>query len=269
VDGDKVLLVSKTDNKTLDQYVFQYFNAPLYVDRSEAIDAAAASQDNAGAQKVLIAALHDKFYGLQIKAIKALDMSNDAIHNDALPVLASLAQTDVNTLVRAAAITALGSLKMSGNVDLFKQALTSQSYAIDGAALVAINNIDPIEGFKLAKTFEADNKGPLTAALLNVYATDGGDTEWTYVYQNFHNAGRRVKPNIVGQFAAMVGRINSPAYAQQGITELKNYGMASRLRGGDKKAITLLTNIKAQRIKLNDTASANAADDAITQLKGH
>src|SRR6185437_1639556 len=116
VDADKVLLCVKTDNKTMDEFVFQYFHAPLYLDRLEAIDVAKSSQDNEGAQKVMIAALKDKYYGLRIKAINALNMNNDQIHNAALPVLASLAQTDKNTLVQAAAITVLGKLRASGNI---------------------------------------------------------------------------------------------------------------------------------------------------------
>src|SRR3984957_2305238 len=81
VDGDKVLLCAKTDTKTLDEFVFQYFNAPLYLDRFEAINAAAGHQSEKGAQKVMIAALKDKYYGLRIKTIKALNMNIDEIHN--------------------------------------------------------------------------------------------------------------------------------------------------------------------------------------------
>jgi aminopeptidase N len=118
VDGDKMLLVKKTDNKSIDEFTFQYFNAPLFLDRFEAITAAAKQQTNAGARKVIIAALKDKYYELRIKAIKAADMTNDDVRNAAVPVLVSLAQTDENTLVRAAAITALGKLKAAGNSNI-------------------------------------------------------------------------------------------------------------------------------------------------------
>ena len=265
VDGDKILLAKKTDNKSLDEYVFQYFNAPLFLDRYEAIDAAAKYQKDKGAQKVLIAALHDKYYRLQIKAINALDMSNDAIHNAALPVLASLAQTDVNTLVRAAAITVLGNLKASGNMDIFKQALNSQSYAIQGAALTAIGQLDAAEALKLAKGFESDNKDALTQALLLTYIKYGGEAQWPYLYETFHNATIRLKYHTLSNFADLTAHIQNPADAQQGITELKDLGIKYKqfLAG----PITgMLNKIKDQRIKMNDQASANAADDAIKQL---
>ncbi len=52
VDGDKVLLCAKTDNKSVDQFVFQYFNANLNLDRFEEIYASASNQSDKVAQKV-------------------------------------------------------------------------------------------------------------------------------------------------------------------------------------------------------------------------
>jgi aminopeptidase N len=64
-DGDKVLLAKMTDNKSLDELAFQYFNCPLYLDRREAIDSALANRSDPSAQRILIAALRDKYYGLR------------------------------------------------------------------------------------------------------------------------------------------------------------------------------------------------------------
>ncbi|MBS1504782.1 MAG: M1 family peptidase, partial [Bacteroidetes bacterium] len=87
VDGDKIILCQKKDNKTLDEFAFQYANAPLYMDRFEAIDAAQSKQSEKAGQKIIISALNDKYYGLRIKAIKALKMNNNEIHDAALPIL--------------------------------------------------------------------------------------------------------------------------------------------------------------------------------------
>jgi aminopeptidase N len=263
VDGDKVLLGVKADSKTLDEFNFQYFNAPLYMDRFEAITAAAKSQKEKAAQKVLIAALKDKYYGLRIKAIRALDMGNDDIHNAALPILASLAQTDENTLVRAAAITALGKLKASGNMNIFKQALSSQSYAIQAAALTAINLLDPAQALTIAKGFENDNKGPLSQAIIVVYATSGGDEQWPYVLNAFKKAQNQGLFGIIRNFADMTGRVKNPEYAQQGISAIKDVGIKYKQFGVGPFITGLLDGVKTKRKALNDEASIKAADDAI------
>jgi aminopeptidase N len=267
VDGDKVLLCAKTDNKSLEAFEFQYFNAPLYLDRFEAINAVAGKQSDKGAQKVLIAALRDKYYGLRIKAINALHMTNDDVHNAALPVLTSLAQTDDNTLVRAAAISTLGKLKMAGNMDIFKQALTSQSYAIQGAALNGINQLDPKQALSLAKGFEKDNEGALTTAIVTIYSTGGGDAEWSFAFNAFDKATPQGRFNMIrGGFAAMIGNVPNPAYAQQGIAALRDMAVKYKQFGIAPTIIGLLNQIKTGRTKLNDDASAKAVDDAIKAI---
>ena len=264
VDGDKVLLCAKTDNKTQDEFVFQYFNAPLYLDRFEAINSAAGHQSDKGAQKVMIAALKDKYYGLRIKTIKALNMSNDDIHKAALPVLTSLAQTDENTLARAAAITALGKLKISDNMKTFKQAISSQSYAIQGAALIAINLLDAKQALSLAKGFESDNKGALTQAIMAVYSTSGGDEQWAYVLKGFNESAPQFKYNmIMGPFSTMIGRVNNPQYAQQGISAVEDFGVKFKKFGIGPNILTKLSEIKTERAKLKDDASVKIADDAV------
>jgi aminopeptidase N len=263
VDGDKILLAQKTDNKSLDEYTFQYFNAPLYLDRYEALEAAQGKQSEKNGQKILLAALKDKYYGLRVKAIHSLNMKNDDVHNAALPVLTSLAQTDENTLVRAAALTALGKLKAQGNMDIFKQALKSESYAIQGAALTGIDQLDSAQALQIAKGFEKDNSGALTQAMVSVYAASGNSAEWPFVYKQFTNGGVNEKFAMIRKFAQMTGSVDNPAYAQQGIEELKNMGIKYKVYNGVTPFVAgLLNNIKEQRTKLKDDASAKAAEEA-------
>lgn len=238
------------------------------MDRYEAIEAAAANQKEKANQKIIIAALKDKYYGLRIKAIKALNLTNDDIRTAAQPILASLAQTDDNTLAKAAAITALGKFKASGNLTLFKQALSSESYAVQGAALEAIGQIDAPEALKQAKAFEKDNKGALTTAIFNLYATKGGTAEWPYIYDTFKNGTVQNKFNGVRAFADMTGRVEKPEYAQQGIAELKDFGIKYKMYGADKFVATLMQTIKTQRTQLNDAASATAAENVAKELGG-
>jgi len=266
VDGDKILLAEKKDAKTLNEYVFQYFNAPLYLDRFEAITAAAATQSDKGSQKVLIAALKDKYYGLRIKAIRALDMANDDVRNAAQPLLIALVQTDDNTLVRAAAIGVLAKLKAPGNLNLFKQALNSESYAVQGAALNAVATLEPAEAFPLAQKFEKDNKGGLTTAIVHVYAVNGSDAQWQFVFKAYSDGAPQIKFNLSKDMAGMISRLKSPEYAQQGIAGIKAFGLQFKTQGIGPVIIGFLQGIKTDRTKLNDTASADAADKAIKEI---
>ena len=269
VDAGKVLLAEKNDAKTIGEYKFQYFNAPLYTDRFEAISAAAALQTDSNGQQVMIAALRDKYYGLRKKAIDALDMNNPRIRDAALPILASLAQTDENTLVQAAAIGVLGKLKMSENMAMFRHALASRSYAVQGAALAAISLLDSMQGLALAKTFENDNKGALAEAIMRVYGLYGDSGQWQFLYRAFREAPPQAKFNVMRSFAAMVGRVDNVDYAKEGIDVMKTLGIqySQSVPGAGPYICGLLKGIKSSRTKINDDISSKSADDAVKEIE--
>jgi aminopeptidase N len=183
-----------------------------------------------------------------------------------VPVLTSLARNDVNTLVRAAAITSLGDLKLAGNMDLFRQSLNSQSYAVAGAALTAISKLDATESLKLAKNIEKDSGEQLTQAIMNVYATNGNSDQWAFMLQAFQQASGRAKFGLMDKFGGFTGRVDSPADAQQGIAELEKLGRSSKRLS--RRVLDILSTIKEKREKMNDNASAQAADNAIKAIKG-
>jgi aminopeptidase N len=266
VDGDKKTLWAKTDAKTLDELVFQYFNAPLFVDRLESITAALAKQGDKGAQKVLIAGLNDKYYGLQIKVLTGLDLTKDDIRNAAVPVIAKLAQTDPNNLVRAAAISALGKLKASGNMGIFKAALASPSLAVEGAALRAIVLLNPADALPLAKGLEKGSEGALTATIVSVYFDSGTSAEWPYIREKFKTMPVQNKFPLLRKMAPYLGRIDNATYAQEGVAMLKEIGIQYKTQGAGPFIISMLNAIKADRAKLNDTATAAVVDAAVKEI---
>ncbi|GGI49703.1 aminopeptidase [Mucilaginibacter galii] len=266
VDAEKMLLAKKTDTKTGDEFAYQYANAPLYLDRLEAVTwARNQASSDANGRKIIVAALKDKYYGIRIEAIKALKLSNDDVRNAAQPILVSMAQTDPNNLVKAAALNALGGLKASGNTTLFKQALGSQSYAVQSAALNGLAALDPAASLTMAKGLEKDSEGDLSQSILNIYAANGTDAEWPYVNQKFEEADAQGKFSVMRNYAAYIGRLQSSAYALQGIEQIKATGVRYKQYGVAPALVTILEGIKTQRAK--DEASVKAADAAIAALK--
>ena len=66
--------------------------------------------------------------------------------------------------------------------------------------------------------------------------------------------------------ASVIGRLTSAQYAQQGIAAILELGIRYKAQGIAPFIGGLLQNIKAARLKLNDTLSAQAADNAIKAL---
>jgi len=152
-------------------------------------------------------------------------------------------------------------------MSLYESAITSQSYAIQGAALAAINQLDSVQALTLAKGFEKDNEGALKQSIIMVYATSGGNEQWPFVFGEYNKAVFEQKFNMIrGSFATMIGRVESPELAQQGISAIKDFGVKTKQFGISSFVITALGNIKSARSKLNDSESAKAADEAMAVI---
>jgi aminopeptidase N len=267
VDADKVLITKKSDHKSMQEFGYQYHHAPLYLDRLEALNAAIGQETSQQGLDIEVSALKDKYYGLRLKAIKSLKMDSVEIANAALPILTELAAHDVNYLVRAAAVTALGKTKAQAYVPIYVASLSSPSYTVKGAALNALNSVSPADAFKTAKKLEADDKGQLGQAIVGVYATNGSDAEWPYVYNAFGKSSVQVKFNLTqGPMIQMICKLNNKLYVQQGISAIKDLAISFKRFNIAPKLITGLQQIEDARKKLNDTQSASAAAEAINEI---
>ena len=269
VDASKTLLLSKTDRKSLDQYAFQYAHAPLYIDRYEALEAAIKNKAAKESQHILEAALRDKFYKIKMKAIQALDLSNEDTISRYLKSLKDIAINDSNNQVRAAAIIALSESKMSDHTALFKKSLHTESYAIQAAALNALGKSSPSEALLLARPFERDKNKAISDVVLSLYTTYGGNDQWSYIYDLFQSLTPPKRNNIIQQFARLTGQVESAEFAIQGIVAIQNLGILAKQYGLAPKYIELLNEIKRMRLLLNDPTSVQQVNEAIIEIEKH
>jgi len=185
-DGDKVLLAQKTENKTIEEYLEQYKQGRTYLDRREAIDAAAKKQEEIKGVEILTMALTDKFSGLRSYAISKLDLRKEGLKAVAEPVLFALAKNDPKRTVRAAAIGKLGDYKKPFYATFFKNALTDSSYSVAGNALEALGKVDSTAAFAEAKKFSTQTiKGKLAGAVTSSIIKYGDESAADMILKNF------------------------------------------------------------------------------------
>jgi len=273
-DAERVLVAREGDNKTLDEYLFQYFNAPAYADRAEAVKFAAHHEDDERGRKIILAGLKDKYSGVRGIALDVLNREHEDIRNldtalqrEAVPILVELARSDSNTLVRAHAIGTLIVLRRPELMPVFVQALGSESYTVQGMALRAIAWIDSAAALRYGKTLEKDHKGELTQAIAYVYARYGEAEQWSFVLNGWRNGSLQEKIHLVRSFSEMIGRIKDPALAQDGIRELKIIAIQYKKDGAGGFVAKFLSTIKERRAGMNDAVSASAAEDAIHAIE--
>jgi aminopeptidase N len=186
-DGDKILLCEKSDHKTIDNFIFQYKNAGLYVDRREAIDFAATRQTNdPKAMGLLKNAINDRYEGLRIYAIQKLDISNDSVRISVEPIIAALAKSSSAPKIKAAAIQSLGKYKKIEYKELFIKSLNDSSYSVAGDALVALSSIDSVAALNKARELSSEHiKGELSRAVDNLLYMYAGESEFDTLAAKF------------------------------------------------------------------------------------
>ncbi len=258
VDADKILLVNKTDDKTLEEFYYQFTHAPLYLDRLEALNAATPKLANEFARKIVIAALNDSYKGLRIAAIHAVNMENEALKNEALPIIIKLAKTDVASTVKAAALESLASLADSTYLPIFEMALTSPSYAVESAALNGILPLDKQRAFALAKQFEKDSRGQLKATISTIYATVGDESNFDFVNKSFEEAGLQQKFDSSVAYGAILSKVTNKDDFNKGVMNLKEFTLVTKKYGILNFMLTVFDNIKkAKEEALKDASKAN------------
>ncbi|WP_316835139.1 M1 family aminopeptidase [Pedobacter nutrimenti] len=264
VDADKVLLALKTDHKSLGEYAFQYAHAPLYADRLEAIIAADKNKKDPNAAQILLSALNDKYYGLRLEALEATDLSDPETAKAALPLIQKLAASDPNTLVQAAAISAIGTSANPADLPLFKKGLQSPSYAIQGASLMALSLQKSDESLAAAKDLEKDNKKALTEAIVNVYSKFGSEKELPFITEKFTALGPQEQVQLIPGYMNILGKVNDINELKKGVDAVKSIGIKYKSYGANTFVSNFLNQLKQKK---QDQASLSYIDAALAELK--
>ncbi|OGX89455.1 peptidase M1 [Hymenobacter lapidarius] len=269
VDANKKTLWQKTDNKPFGEYAFQYNKAPLFVDRIEALAAAAKEQTtNAAARGVLAAALNDKFYGVRVAALEALKLDDAAVAKAATPTLSKRLAAEKDPLVLPELLIAVAKLKDKKNEKFFAQQLSSQSYSVQGAALVALATLQPAQALARAKTYETDSNGTLAQAVTEVYAKYGSLEQWAYVRDKFDAARPQGQFNLMEPMATMLGRLNDATAFNEGVTRLKTLAVKYKSYGADKPVIGLLQSLMPKAGSPNAAETQQTVEKAVAEIQG-
>ncbi len=219
VDGDKVLLGTKQDNKTLDNYIHQYKYAGLYVDRREAIDYCARNQDDPRSLDLLKAALKDRYYRLRNYTLSKLDLKKDAVKTAFEPMIAEMAAHDPSRVVKATAIEMLETYHNVSYKSLFAKAAMDSSYTVSGNALEALSSVDSAAALSLAKKFvKMPAKGKLVASISSILIKSGDESSFDMITDNYEKMPLgQEKFMFTMSYANLVSKVKNTAQVKRGV----------------------------------------------------
>jgi aminopeptidase N len=273
VDGDKVMLWTKKDNKTLDNFIHQYKFAGNYRDRLEAIQFAGQKQDDAKALELLKTALKDKYHGLRNAAIFNLNIEDAKVKQSVEPVLADLAKNDKKSTVRANAINLLGQYKKTEYASLFKSATADSSYSVAGNALNALLEVDADAAMAIAKELDKKpSKGALKNSLQSVKAASGDESLEEEIVGGFDKLPvSQQKFNMLGTLGIYLGALKNTDKVKAAVDKIVEFrdAIPQQFRNQTdpyiNETLQSIANKKEEALKVD--ANNNSLKDLVTYIK--
>ncbi|MGB8704117.1 MAG: M1 family aminopeptidase [Gillisia sp.] len=236
VDGEKVLLAKINDSKNLDQYIYSYDHAGIYVNRRQAVEYAAKHQDDKKAVQFLMRALKDPYHGIRQLTALNLDMKNPAVVKATSKTLKDLAKNDEKAMVRASALHDLASLEDKSYRNLFLSSLKDPSYTVEATALDGLFALNPDEGYKQAIALKKDNLSSLTRELAQIFAAKGGDSEKDFFQSTFEKASIFGTRGLLGAYTTWLKRVQNEEIVRNGVQQisdrLNSFNNARFIQGG-------------------------------------
>ncbi len=175
------MLCEKSENKTNENYVYQYKNAGKYLDRLEALQAMKSEMDNVAVYETTKLALKDNWQDNRILAIKMLQDVVDKHLDELKPLIIEIAKNDKKTKVRAEAIEFLSkNYKDDELKTIYTNALAEKSYLLMAAGLSALNHVDSKAAVIKAKELETEDNDNIRFTVMDIYANSGDDIYHEY-----------------------------------------------------------------------------------------
>ena len=138
VDAEKYILAEKNEIKSIDEYIFQYQNAPLFMDRFEAILKVKELKEDTSAKTLMVWAIKDKNWLIRHTALSVVENLSEDERKALRETLIDLALNDTVSHVRAAAVEKLGKYyRISENKEVFALTAKDKSPLVISATATA------------------------------------------------------------------------------------------------------------------------------------
>ncbi|HLX93316.1 MAG TPA: M1 family metallopeptidase [Puia sp.] len=214
-DAEKVLLCEKNDHKSLDEFVFQYKNAGLYVDRIEALTFALKHQNDKKALLLIRNCLYDPNWRIRLAALNGLNTKNDTVNIALNPDILNLSKGEKNKKVKAQAIEILGNSRDPAYQQLITAAISDSSYNVSGKALFALAKIDSSAAMSMAKKlYSSPAKGELKFAII----ANSDESRFDAIYKDFASlAFGNEQFYSIRPFAHFLGNLKNTELLKKGV----------------------------------------------------
>lgn len=187
VDGDKVILWQKEENKSSEEWITQYRHAANYLDKYEALIKLMDDEDSEAIRATMYAALGDTYFGIREIALGYFSGKATQLSASETREIEAIAQADPNRPTRAAAIDVLGATANDKYTTMLQKAMFDSSYSVAGAATEALLSLKSEIVLAKKEDLAKDAKGRLEQSMQLVGYLEKDVSEWQSVVDDYKN----------------------------------------------------------------------------------
>lgn len=182
-DGERMLLAERQENKSEEEYFFQFYNAPKFMDRYEALITLAQSENDKTSQ-LLLDAIDDPYWVIRAIAVDYLDA--ETLDANAVSKLNKVAASDAHSQVRALALEKIAGLA-SPDLPATAESILKQDSAfwVLGMALQILAEADPERALPYAEEFQEEEGNSIKAVVAKVYAANPDEKYLPFFQKNY------------------------------------------------------------------------------------
>jgi len=197
-------LAEKREHKSNAELMFQYYNAPKFLDRYEAFQGLAYLR-GAEVDAVFEKALEDPFWVLRLNAIQRVNLNKPSVFEK----IKSIALKDKNPQTRAAAFDKLVHSEDPEIKNILKHAVENEKSLIAlGSCLTALHHIDESTAIAYAKKLENDESGQILMAVGEIYAKSGNESHLSFFEGNWENLKSFEAVSFMNSYSALIMKLN-------------------------------------------------------------
>lgn len=212
-DAERQMLADITYKKSIEEYIFQYKNAPLFYDRLEAINELAKNMKEPLAYETIKqAAQRDRFDRLREASANRMYSVAKEKESDLKPLMIGIFEKDEKTTVRANALEFLNrNYAADKELDaLNDKALIEASYAIVSEALKYFAKKDAKLALEKVKNYENDGSKSILTTIAGIYANNGSDKEIEFFHKNMKYYGGFELITYLSNYIKLAKKCESP-----------------------------------------------------------
>jgi aminopeptidase N len=207
-DADKMLLCKKTDHKSDTAFAYQFYHAPKFMDKFEAIAFFSKNSSSAFALPVFEDGLNDPFWYIRKSCIANIKASQMVSNEEIRYKVRALATSDPKSAVRVAALKQLSLNNDPENMALLENALNDSSYDVISEALDDIMAKDTALALQYAQRFENEKSDDLMAEISGIYAQVGDASKNDFFIRTIPKATRLAKYQMLDDYGIFLSRFS-------------------------------------------------------------